>query len=416
METLQFLPTRIMVSIFVKYMFAVSIALGPLGVVKFSSADTKGENRRNNCSTDALIVVASSTNGNCTDDHDDHHYQREASSRDLIRTRTSWRQTFEEIRSLVVPTSARQDSSESNDIFSRWKAFLDEKSGFDMVPPSDRISGETSEMSSFSKSINKGARVGLQKRRLRYDGFLSWEKLLQQWADDVSDYVSDPNQIEKVAIGRSFTTNITYEDNITDDEESNVNLGFVANRSKDRVIFPSRGDTNNQKILKGKDNNKGPLVSLGPSLLPFAPRPVEAGDDIVAKTDLSDKSKNIWIVTTAALPWMTGTAVNPLLRAAYMCAGRSEVGGSVTILLPWLERNADQVRVYGEGRAFKSRGEQEEYVRNWLRDTAGMEDASTELRIRWYTAWQERAENSIYSMGDITSLIPEDEADICVSV
>ena len=136
---------------------------------------------------------------------------------------------------------------------------------------------------------------------------------------------------------------------------------------------------------------------------------------MVSSTDLSDKSKNIWIVTTAALPWMTGTAVNPLLRAAYMCAGRSQEGGSVTILLPWLERQADQERVYGKEKAFANRSEQEQFVREWLRTTADMKEASSELRIRWYTAWQERAENSIYSMGDITSLIPVEEADICVS-
>lgn len=405
-----------MAIILVKHMlFAVLVASGPMGAVTFPTADTKGKNRRSNCSTETPFVVVSSTNENRTDYH--HHVvQKEVTSKDLARTRTSWRQTFEEIKSLVVPTSTKQESLESHDIFSRWKAFLDEKSGFDVVPPSDRISGAISEISQESKIARKGARVSLKKRRLRYDGFLSWEKLLQQWADDVSDYVSEPNHSEKEASVRATIPNITYGDSFTGGEESNADVEVVAKYYGDEVTFPTSSDTNEEKILQGKDNNKGSLVSLGPSLLPFAPRPVEAGDDIVAKTDLSDKSKNIWIVTTAALPWMTGTAVNPLLRAAYMCAGRAEVGGSVTILLPWLERNADQIRVYGKGRAFKTRGEQEEYVRSWLCDTAGMEDASTELRIRWYTAWQERAENSIYSMGDITSLIPEDEADICVSV
>ena len=416
-----------MTVIIVKHMlFAILVASGPIGAVTFPSADTKGGNRRSNCSTEAPFVVLSSTNENRTDYRDGHYHgeQKEATSndleevtsKDLARSRMSWRQTFEEIKSLVVPSSAKQESLESHDIiFSRWKAFLDEKSGFDVVPPSDRISGAISEISQKSKIAGKGSRDTLKKRRLRYDGFLSWEKLLQQWADDVSDYVSEPNHSEKEESARATIPNITHGDSIIDGEESNADVEVVANYG-DEGAFPSRRDANEEKILQGKDNNKGSLVSLGPSLLPFAPRPVEAGDNIVAKTDLSDKSKNIWIVTTAALPWMTGTAVNPLLRAAYMCAGRAEVGGSVTILLPWLERNADQIRVYGEGRAFKNRGEQEEYVRSWLRDTAGMEDASTDLRIRWYTAWQERAENSIYSMGDITSLIPEDEADICVSI
>ena len=60
---------------------------------------------------------------------------------------------------------------------------------------------------------------------------------------------------------------------------------------------------------------------------------------------------------------MTGTAVNPLLRAAYLARDGTR---KVTLLLPWLAP-ADQALVHPD-RLFETPAEQEAYMQSWLHD------------------------------------------------
>ena len=158
----------------------------------------------------------------------------------------------------------------------------------------------------------------------------------------------------------------------------------------------------------GADRPATTLIT--PPTLPHPPIP---------HTDLSTPTFHITIVTTACLPWMTGTAVNPLLRASYLHQYRRDLHHNarpVTLLVPYLDRREDQVRVFGRY-MFEDEEAQEGHVRAWLRDTAELPaaaDSETGIRISFYAARQNEIENSIYSMGDITKQIPDGRADICL--
>lgn len=90
-----------------------------------------------------------------------------------------------------------------------------------------------------------------------------------------------------------------------------------------------------------------------------------------------DKKQNIAIFTTASLPWLTGTSVNPLFRAAYLAKDGER---NVTLVIPWLKLE-DQEHVYSNKITFDSPSEQETYVRRWLEERTGF---SSSFAIRFY--------------------------------
>ncbi|EYU18119.1 hypothetical protein ABFS82_10G061500 [Erythranthe guttata] len=125
------------------------------------------------------------------------------------------------------------------------------------------------------------------------------------------------------------------------------------------------------------------------------------------KHDVSDKKRHVAIVTTASLPWMTGTAVNPLFRAAYLAKSAQQ---NVTLLVPWLCRS-DQELVYPNNLTFSSPEEQESYIRSWLEERVGFK---ADFNISFYPGKFSKARRSIIPAGDTSQFISSKDADIAI--
>ena len=138
---------------------------------------------------------------------------------------------------------------------------------------------------------------------------------------------------------------------------------------------------------------------------------IVGGSEIVPESDLRDPNRRIWVVTTACLPWLTGTSVNPLLRAAHLAKDRPK--GKVTLMVPWLQKE-EQDLAFPPDIRFDHPDQQKEYVRKWLIEDAHLPIAAERLEIAFYSGRYHDEYHSIFPMGDITALIPDDEADVCV--
>ncbi|KAI3921317.1 hypothetical protein MKW92_026768 [Papaver armeniacum] len=126
-----------------------------------------------------------------------------------------------------------------------------------------------------------------------------------------------------------------------------------------------------------------------------------------AKPESKDGKRHFAIVTTASLPWMTGTAVNPLFRAAYLANSAQQ---NVTLLVPWLCKS-DQELVYPNNLTFSSPEEQEIYIRNWLEERVGFK---ADFKISFYPGKFSKERRSILPAGDTSQFISSKEADIAI--
>jgi digalactosyldiacylglycerol synthase len=94
---------------------------------------------------------------------------------------------------------------------------------------------------------------------------------------------------------------------------------------------------------------------------------------------MDNKKQHVAIFTTASLPWMTGTAVNPLFRAAFLAKDGSR---KVTLVIPWLSLQHQKL-VYPNNITFTSPSEQQAYVRQWLQERISFSPA---FSIQFYPA------------------------------
>ncbi|XP_006339167.1 digalactosyldiacylglycerol synthase 1, chloroplastic-like [Solanum tuberosum] len=125
------------------------------------------------------------------------------------------------------------------------------------------------------------------------------------------------------------------------------------------------------------------------------------------KQNLEGDKRHVAIVTTASLPWMTGTAVNPLFRAAYLAKSEKQ---NVTLLVPWLCKS-DQELVYPNQLTFSSPEAQELYIRNWLEERIGFK---ADFKISFYPGKFSKERRSILPAGDTSQFIPSRDADIAI--
>ena len=125
------------------------------------------------------------------------------------------------------------------------------------------------------------------------------------------------------------------------------------------------------------------------------------------RKSMRSPGRSVAIVTTASLPWMTGTAVNPLLRAAYL----SKRGGhDVTLVVPWLPPEEQQL--IHPSVVFETPEQQDTYVRKWVIDRCGFDPTS--MKLDFYPGRYAKDKYSIIPVGDVSKYIKSKNKDVAV--
>lgn len=163
-------------------------------------------------------------------------------------------------------------------------------------------------------------------------------------------------------------------------------------------------------------------------------------NDPIPASVLANPNRTICVVTTAALPWRTGTAVNPLLRALYLVRYQREhrqnnndnditeqqnqqqhkqqTNGSVALVIPWLESSTEREKLYGSTNKFSNGHEgmeqQESWIKQYAKERCNMELEANELKYIWYPSFYLSGFGSIFPKVDLCNYIPRELVDVAI--
>mmetsp|Transcript_6867 Transcript_6867/g.14252 ORF Transcript_6867/g.14252 Transcript_6867/m.14252 type:complete len:648 (-) Transcript_6867:38-1981(-) len=185
-------------------------------------------------------------------------------------------------------------------------------------------------------------------------------------------------------------------------------------------------------LLSAESAPQASSDSSSPAGLLSGASDITVGDDYDSCSNLLLPNRNITILSTASLPWLTGTSINPLLRAASLSDflnnnNNSTSNSRVSLMLPFIDDVESQQSLYGMNSTYEPEPDdeyqlsssspsnynsssapfptphhQETYIRNWLRRRASIPAGTvSSLTLGFYTARYHPGLSSIFSMGDI---------------
>ena len=184
--------------------------------------------------------------------------------------------------------------------------------------------------------------------------------------DELTMSLDKPNQKDK-----TMSTSKDINDASNDNENETQNRKDPPNKSSassndEKLSATSElenGDSKESNITKSDVENKEDNNKEGED--------DDDDEEIIPESDISNPNRRIWVVTTASLPWRTGTAVNPLARALYLTRGRPK--HHVGLVVPWLEDKEDQAKIFGEDSTFATKEDQEKWIRQYCKDRVNCE-------------------------------------------
>jgi len=184
---------------------------------------------------------------------------------------------------------------------------------------------------------------------------------------------------------------------------------MAALAAQDGVSLPSLNKIRQQ--IAASMTRDGKLGSTSSEAIGISMQP---GFRAKPASDLRLEGRRVAVVTTAALPWMTGTSINPLLRAAHLASK----GYTVSLLLPWIDISQQRL-LFPSGVTFDEPRQQEHWIREWLRElrvVSNLEALEERLSLRWYPAIYEQFLGAIIQRSgvDLATTLPPAERDVAI--